>query len=56
MDVVDAAAMLADEVVMGVLVGGLEERSALAEIGAQHEPVGDEHIEVAVDGGGVWGA
>ena len=50
MHVRDAAAALADDVVVWMLVGRLEVCAMLTEVRTSHEPVLHEHVERAVDG------
>jgi len=52
-DVGDAAAAFADEVVVWVFAGGFEVRAVAAEVGAKQETFLDEELECAVDGGRV---
>jgi hypothetical protein len=51
--VINAPAALADKMVMGVLVRRLEERPALAEVGAEHQAVLNQDVQIPVDGGSV---
>ena len=49
----DRAALAADDVVVGMVVGGLVEHAPPAEVRPQHEPLFHEEVERAVDRRGV---